>query len=45
MRQDPDPRAAERDALAQYLDYQRETILMKTDGLTREQNGQARRAR
>jgi uncharacterized damage-inducible protein DinB len=37
MRQDPDPRAAERDALAQYLDYQRETILIKTDGLTREQ--------
>jgi uncharacterized damage-inducible protein DinB len=37
MRQNPDPRAAERDALAQYLDYQRETILIKTDGLTREQ--------
>ncbi|HMD94770.1 MAG TPA: DinB family protein [Trebonia sp.] len=37
MRQDPDPRAAERDTLAQYLDYQRETILIKTDGLTREQ--------
>ena len=40
MRQDPDPRAAERDALAQYLDYQRETILIKTDGLTAEQLGQ-----
>ncbi len=40
MRQDPDPRAAERDALAQYLDYQRETILIKTDGLTREQMAQ-----
>jgi uncharacterized damage-inducible protein DinB len=37
MRQDPDPLADERDALAQYLDYQRETILIKTDGLTREQ--------
>ena len=40
MRQDPDPLAAERDALAQYLDYQRETILIKTDGLTREQLAQ-----
>jgi uncharacterized damage-inducible protein DinB len=40
MRQDPDPRAAERDALAQYLDYQRETILVKTDGLAREQMAQ-----
>lgn len=38
MRQDPDPRtASERDALAQYLDYQRETILLKTEGLTKEQ--------
>ena len=34
MRTDPDPRAGERDALAQYLDYQRETMLLKTDGLT-----------
>jgi uncharacterized damage-inducible protein DinB len=40
MRQDPDPRAAERDTLAQYLDYQRETILIKADGLTAEQLGQ-----
>jgi uncharacterized damage-inducible protein DinB len=41
MRQDPDFRTTnERDALAQYLDYQRETILMKTDGLTRGQMGQ-----
>jgi len=41
MRQDPDQRtASERDALGQYLDYQRETILLKTDGLTREQLGQ-----
>jgi hypothetical protein len=38
VRQDPDPTAAsERDSLGQYLDYQRETILLKTDGLTREQ--------
>jgi uncharacterized damage-inducible protein DinB len=37
VRQDPDPTAAERDALGQYLDYQRETILLKTEGLTRDQ--------
>jgi uncharacterized damage-inducible protein DinB len=37
VRQDPDPRAAERDALGQYLDYQRETILLKTEGLTKDQ--------
>jgi uncharacterized damage-inducible protein DinB len=37
MRQDPDTTANERDALAQYLDYQRETILLKAEGLTREQ--------
>jgi uncharacterized damage-inducible protein DinB len=41
MRQNPDPQTtSERDALGQYLDYQRETILLKTDGLTREQLGQ-----
>jgi uncharacterized damage-inducible protein DinB len=41
MRQDPDPQmTSERDALGQYLDYQRETILLKTEGLTREQLGQ-----
>jgi uncharacterized damage-inducible protein DinB len=28
---------SERDALSQYLDYQRETILLKTAGLTKEQ--------
>ncbi len=40
MRQDPDPTTtSERDLLGQYLDYQRETILLKTDGLTREQLG------
>jgi hypothetical protein len=38
LREAPDPQAAsERDALSQYLDYQRETILLKTDGLTKEQ--------
>jgi uncharacterized damage-inducible protein DinB len=41
MRQDPDPAAtSELDALAQYLDYQRETVLLKTEGLTKEQLGQ-----
>jgi uncharacterized damage-inducible protein DinB len=37
MRHDPDPAASERDALAQYLDYQRETILLKAEGLDRRQ--------
>lgn len=37
MRKDPDTTATERDALAQYLDYQRETILLKTEGLNQEQ--------
>ena len=37
MRIDPDPNAAEFGMLSQYLDYQRETMLSKTDGLTREQ--------
>jgi hypothetical protein len=41
MRQDTDPRVtSERDALGQFLDYQRETILLKSEGLTREQLGQ-----
>ena len=41
MRQDPDSTTTnERDVLGQYLDYQRETILLKTEGLTREQLGQ-----
>jgi uncharacterized damage-inducible protein DinB len=40
MRQDPDPSAAERDALGQFLDYQRETILLKTEGLTQDQLAQ-----
>jgi uncharacterized damage-inducible protein DinB len=37
MRQDPGTTATERDALAQYLDYQRETILLKAEGLNQEQ--------
>jgi uncharacterized damage-inducible protein DinB len=41
VRQDPDPGSvSERDSLGQYLDYQRATILLKTEGLTREQLGQ-----
>ena len=41
MRQDPDQQTtSERDALGQYLDYQRETILLKTEGLDRQQLGQ-----
>jgi uncharacterized damage-inducible protein DinB len=41
VRQDPDPTTtSERDSLGQYLDYQRETILLKTEGLTREQLAQ-----
>ncbi len=38
MRQDPDATTtSERDSLGQYLDYQRETILLKTEGLTKAQ--------
>ena len=37
MRNDPDPAALERDAIAQYLDYQRETILLKSEGLDKQQ--------
>jgi uncharacterized damage-inducible protein DinB len=41
MRQNPDPQTTdERTALGEYLDYQRETILLKTEGLTKEQLGQ-----
>lgn len=41
MRQDPDATTtSERESLGQYLDYQRETILRKTEGLTKEQLGQ-----
>ena len=37
MRIDPEPEGSEFTLLAQYLDYQRETVLMKTDGLTQPQ--------
>lgn len=37
MRIDPDPASCEARLLAQYLDYQLETILSKTDGLTHDQ--------
>jgi Protein of unknown function (DUF664) len=37
VRVDPDPGASELSLLVQYLDYQRETVLSKTDGLTRQQ--------
>ncbi len=40
MRQDPDTRAGERDALAQYLDFQRETVLRKCEGLSKDQLAQ-----
>ncbi len=37
MRIDPDPDGSEFSLLVQYLDYQRETVLSKTDGLTQQQ--------
>jgi Protein of unknown function (DUF664) len=41
MRQYPDrTTTSERDVLGQVLDFQRETILLKTEGLTKEQLGQ-----
>jgi hypothetical protein len=40
MRIDPDPAGPELGMLSQYLDYQRETMLSKTDGLTRRQLAQ-----
>jgi uncharacterized damage-inducible protein DinB len=40
MRKDPDTKSGERDALAQYLDYQRETILLKCEGLGKDQLAQ-----
>jgi hypothetical protein len=40
MRIDPGPAGPELDMLSQYLDYQRETVLSKTDGLTRQQLAQ-----
>ena len=41
MRIDPQPVGPEREVLAEYLDFQRETMLDKTDGLTRVQLAQA----
>ncbi len=38
-RRDPDSAADERTTLNQFLDYQRDTLLLKTDGLTGEQLG------
>jgi hypothetical protein len=40
MRIDTDPGGSEPELLSQYLDYQRETVLLKTDGLSREQLAQ-----
>src|SRR5712671_1722299 len=40
MRIDPDPAGSETALLGQYLDYQRETMLSKTDGLTQAQMAQ-----
>jgi uncharacterized damage-inducible protein DinB len=37
VRTDPDPSGCERDLLGQYLDYQRQTMLAKSEGLDREQ--------
>jgi uncharacterized damage-inducible protein DinB len=37
VRIDPQPGGSELELLAQYLDYQRETMLLKTQGLSREQ--------
>ncbi len=34
---DPDPAGGERELLGQYLDFQRQTVLAKTEGLNREQ--------
>ncbi len=36
-RHDPDPHADERTTIDQFLDYQRATLQLKTDGLNREQ--------
>jgi uncharacterized damage-inducible protein DinB len=41
VRQDTDATTtSERDSIGKYLDYQRETILLKTEGLTKEQLAQ-----
>ena len=36
MRTDPDPDGSKLDLLGQYLDYQRKTMLLRTDGLSGE---------
>jgi hypothetical protein len=41
MRIDPDPSGTELEMLSQYLDYQRQTVLSKTDGLSGQQLAQA----
>jgi uncharacterized damage-inducible protein DinB len=40
MRIDPDPHGSERELLGQYLDFQRETVLVKTEGLSAAQFAQ-----
>ena len=40
MRTDPPDSGTERDLLSAFLDYQRETVLLKTEGLTAEQLAQ-----
>jgi uncharacterized damage-inducible protein DinB len=40
MRTDPAPQGSERELLCQYLDLQRETMLLKTEGLTAAQLAQ-----
>jgi uncharacterized damage-inducible protein DinB len=37
MRVDPDPQGSERELLSQYLDFQRETMVRKVEGLSSEQ--------
>jgi uncharacterized damage-inducible protein DinB len=41
VRKDPDPEGSELSMLVEYLDYQRETVLSKTSGLTQAQLGQS----
>ncbi len=40
MRSEPEPGGSELELLPQYLDYQRQTVLLKTDGLSAEQLAQ-----
>jgi uncharacterized damage-inducible protein DinB len=40
VRIDPEPGGSERELLSQYLDYQRQTVLLKTDGLAAHQLAQ-----